>query len=385
VTVYATRPAPHALRAFLLAAFAVGSVACKQDPAPPPKPKDPEPTIVPETVPIRLLFVALRSDSKDPAAPPRTEADAEARAREARAKVLAPGGSFAAVAREMSDDLLSATDEGFHGFVHDRSREPAAIVKAARALKVGEVSEPIATARGSHLLQRLSREEGRALEARYVVPMEGVVCPWHDLQTSLPHGLTKDVAYERAVKVVSELRAGRISRMEDAAARIDAGQPLALPFRKTPRVGFERVSDVALALKAGEVCDPVETARGWYVGRRLAYVRCTARHFLFTSEESPAFLAPSKRTIAEAAQLAETTLATLKKDPSAWNRLVREVSDDVATRIVDGWVGDLSNVLEPGPDRAAPEFEEAAWKLEPGATSGIVETRLGLHLIRRDD
>src|SRR5512143_1318915 len=58
--------------------------------------------------PVRNVFVSFRRDSKDPARPPRTREEALARAKEAVARLRAPGASFGAVAKEMSDDAVSA-------------------------------------------------------------------------------------------------------------------------------------------------------------------------------------------------------------------------------------------------------------------------------------
>ena len=361
----------------------VASAGCKQDPEPPPKPKDPAPTIVPESYPIRLLLVLYRKESKEPAFPPRTEDEALTRVRDARARILAPGGSFGAVAKEMSDDPVSALDDGFLGFVADWTGDPAVVVQAVRALKDGEISEPITTSFGAQIVQRLSRAEGKTLEARYVAPVQAVVAPWHALSKTLAESLTRDEAYARAARVVVRLRAGEFV-MAQADGKLDAGRAMEFPLRRLAPKGFEKVPSAIFALSPGEITDPIETAEGWFIGQRLAYARCTARHFLFTTDATPEFVKPVKRKREDAAKLAEEALATLRKSPDAWNRMVREVSDEVGSRVIDGFAGDLSNAVLPN-RRAAPEFEAAVWKLKPGEISDVVETRLGFHIIKRDD
>jgi len=372
-----------ALAAFASSLALLALPSCKQEAAPPAKAADPVPSIVPESYPIRLLLVSYRKDSKDPKLPPRTDEEALARAKEARARILAPGGSFAAVAKEMSDEPISAGDDGFLGFISDWTRDPTAVLTAVRALKEGEVSEPIATAYGQQLVQRLSRAEGKALEARSVIPLEGFYAPWHDLIKTLPESFTKDASYEAVAKVVMSLRAGEYP-MHTAGGRIFSGSPIEFTIRRGTMLGFEKVFATASAMKVDDISDPIDMPQGWLIVRRLPYVRCYARHILITSDGSPAFLNPSKRSRAEAGKLAEETLATLRRDPKEFDRLVKEVSEEAGSRVLGGFAGDVCNVV-PQASRAIPEFEAAVWKLKAGEISPVVESRFGFHLIRRED
>lgn len=338
---------------------------------------------VPESYPIRAIYVALRKNSKDPKFPPRTEAEADARVSEIVTRLAAPGASFEAVARETSDDPTSAADGGFAGFVADWAGDFESVLTAVRKLKPGEVSPPVATPLGREIVQRLSRDEGRAAEARYVVPVVAITAPWHDLVPTLPVDLSKAAAYEDAAKAVLRLRSKEAS-IDAVAGRLNGATVHAFPMRRAAPPGAERLTQAVFALAPGEVSDPVETPSGWVIATRLPYVRCYAQHILFTSEKSAKFVKPSSRSDDDARKLAATTLETLRKDPAAFDRLARELSDDPMSKNIGGFIGDLSNA-NPPPRRAAPVIEEAIFALKPGEIGEVVESDLGIHIVRRGD
>lgn len=83
--------------------------------------------------------------------PERTDDEALARAKEVRAEI-AGGGDFAAIAKKDSDDTGSGANGGALGaFGHGSMVKP--FEDAAFGLKVGELSEPIKTQFGYHIIQ----------------------------------------------------------------------------------------------------------------------------------------------------------------------------------------------------------------------------------------
>ncbi len=86
----------------------------------------------------------------------RDEAEAQQRIAEVRAK-LAEGVSFSDLAREYSDDQGSAEQGGDLGFV-DLTAFPEAFSNAASALETGEVSAPVLTDSGLHLVRVAERD-----------------------------------------------------------------------------------------------------------------------------------------------------------------------------------------------------------------------------------
>lgn len=75
-------------------------------------------------------------------------------------KELLAGGDFAELARQHSDDPGSALLGGEMGFMQKGQLVPE-YEEAALALSKGEISEPVKTEFGYHLIQLLEIEEGR--------------------------------------------------------------------------------------------------------------------------------------------------------------------------------------------------------------------------------
>ena len=86
-----------------------------------------------------------------------------ARAQEVREKWLAAPDSFTELVSEYSDDPGAASNQGDLGFfAANRMVKPFA--EAAFALQPGEVSEPVRSEFGYHVIQQLDRRDGRLLE-----------------------------------------------------------------------------------------------------------------------------------------------------------------------------------------------------------------------------
>jgi hypothetical protein len=94
------------------------------------------------------------------------------------------------------------------------------------------------------------------------------------------------------------------------------------------------------------------------------------QHILFGTRNAPP---PAK---AATRKKAESTLARIRKGAD-FSRLASELSEDPGSKTDSGF-------LPPSPKgRFVASFDSAAWTLQPGQTSGIVETPFGFHLIRR--
>jgi parvulin-like peptidyl-prolyl isomerase len=90
---------------------------------------------------------------------PYTDAEALALANELRERILA-GEDFAALAQAYSDDTGSAANGGDLGWF-GRGRMVAPFEEAAFSLPVGEVSEPIKTDFGYHLIEVTEKDAER--------------------------------------------------------------------------------------------------------------------------------------------------------------------------------------------------------------------------------
>lgn len=94
----------------------------------------------------------------------KSEEDAAAKTKaEAAVKQLKGGADFAALAKKLSDDPGSKDKGGDLGFFGHGQMVPE-FEKAAFALKVNEISEPVKTSYGYHVIQVLERKEAKGAE-----------------------------------------------------------------------------------------------------------------------------------------------------------------------------------------------------------------------------
>ncbi len=116
---------------------------------------------------VRARHILIRAKGSpmpaDPAKKELTEEEALAKAQELRKKIL-DGADFAQVAAEESDDS-SKSKGGDLGFVHRGQLVPP-FEQAAFALKVGEVSEPVKTPFGYHLIKVEEKKDPSFEEAK---------------------------------------------------------------------------------------------------------------------------------------------------------------------------------------------------------------------------
>jgi peptidyl-prolyl cis-trans isomerase SurA len=134
--------------------------------------------------------------------------------------------------------------------------------------------------------------------------------------------------------------------------------------------------DAAMAdLDIGEVSDPVETAFGYHVMLRMPVEKISCRHILVMHEGSMRKPPQVTRTQEEALLRAEEVLAKAQAGED-FEDLAREYSDGPSAPRG----GDLGSF---GRGAMVPEFEEAAFALDVGGISEIVETPFGYHIIQR--
>jgi peptidyl-prolyl cis-trans isomerase SurA len=127
------------------------------------------------------------------------------------------------------------------------------------------------------------------------------------------------------------------------------------------------------ALKPGEVSKVVETPFGFHLIRRDPVVEYRAQHIVVSWKG--AHNSKSSRPKARARAMIESTLGQLSTGV-AFEDVAREVSED-ATAASGGNLGIIAR------GQFIPEFEETLAALEPGETSGVIETPYGFHVIKR--
>ena len=113
----------------------------------------PSMTAEPTAIAAQHILIAYKGAQNAPKAVTRSKADAKKRADEVATKAKAAGADFSALVAEYSDDPAKAERQGSLGkFTRDKMAKPFS--DAAFGLKVDEVSDPVETPFGFHVIRR---------------------------------------------------------------------------------------------------------------------------------------------------------------------------------------------------------------------------------------
>lgn len=226
--------------------------------------------------------------------------------------------------------------------------------KAAFALKIDEISEPVQTEFGWHVIQRIDPE----LE---------IAAPELEKLRAL-HILVE--TKEDAEKILKELKEGKDfselaveyslcpSRMQGGDLGVFKQGDMVRPFE-----------EAVMKLKVDEISKPVETEFGWHIIKRVALdakidvpksatEEVRAKHILVDSKEKAEEIIKKLEGGEKFEDLAKEFSSCPSKDKG----------------------GDLGVF---GRGQMVPEFEKATYALKVGEISGPVQTQFGWHIIKR--
>lgn len=193
-------------------------------------------------------------------------------------------------------------------------------------------------------------------------------------------------ALERARMLGRMARAGDPMKklVAEYGDRTDAKAPGGMFKIRTasPEPFDAEVVEAALALEPGEVSSPVETPVGYLVLERHpdpppGPERIAARHILIAHEGSARQMGEIQRTEAEARALAERVAEQARASDADWDALAAQHTDEPGGAERGGDLG----TFERG--SMVPAFERAAFGLEVGEVSDVVQTPFGFHVITR--
>ncbi len=212
-----------------------------------------------EMVKVRAIVAQANPDPQDPV---KAEADALAKAFEARKRII-DGEDFAVVAQELSQDPGSAANGGELGWF-SRGQMVPEFEDAAFSLAVNEISQPVKTEFGFHIIQVEEKDEANdRVRARHILIRVDT--------TPTEEAVAK--AKEDALKKVQEAKA-RIEAGEDFASvatevsedpvSAEKGGDLGWIAADNTRYPAEVVSK-AFELEPGQLSDPIQTDRGVYL------------------------------------------------------------------------------------------------------------------------
>ena len=183
----------------------------------------------------------------------------------------------------------------------------------------------------------------------------------------------KAAAEEVAEKLTDLARRKGVVFSELIDSFSDLAQQTKLPLLSAKEPNLPAFLKPAFTLKVGQISDPVDSAFGYLIFRRVSFEAVTASHILITYEG--ALRATKKRDRKEAKKLAEKILKDLK-DGIDFAELARQYSDGPS----GPKGGDLGRFTR---GQMVPEFDQVVFSLEAGAVSGVVETQFGYHIIKR--
>jgi peptidyl-prolyl cis-trans isomerase SurA len=191
---------------------------------------------------------------------------------------------------------------------------------------------------------------------------------------------TKEEARRRAMDVIHRATNGEsfdalVKSYTDEPGGADRAGDLGLI---APGMLLPEVEQALQSLKVGEITRvPVQTAFGFHIIRRLpSNRRIQVRHILVTYTGAVRAKPGLNRTKEQARAKIEKISDQLIEGGS-FEEIAKASSDDVATSAQGGMIGELRSGL------TVPTFESAAFALEPGEISPIIETVFGYHVIQR--
>lgn len=309
----------------------------------------------PETAYLSYVALLRAPDASDSAA-------ARTRALELR-KEIVDGSPFEEVAKRESSDTVSGARGGDLGEFGKGAMDPA-FEKAAFSLPIGTVSEPVLSQFGYHLIKVESRTATKVKARHILIPIEIT-------------GTHRDQLDARADSLEA-LGADKLDPAAlDTAARVlglHVGQ--AQPLQKGGRVqvGLQVIPDAGIwAFQAR----PGETGR---------IIELSYAYFLFRLDSLQQEGIPPFEQIKQSVQVAAAN--DRKKE------LAKGVAADLTKRIAEGSTltqaatalglphTDLGPFTRINPAIPNPLVVGAAFGIEPGKTSGLIDTEDGMFVLR---
>ncbi len=313
---------------------------------------------------VRASHILLRTEGLD-------ESEVEARAGELADEARA-GADFAALAREHSDDEATAADGGDLG-LFGRGRMVAEVEAAAFALDVDDVSDPVRSAFGFHVIRVTEKQEETTQ-------------PLDEVREAIENTLKNERASARAAALGRAIaaEASTPEELERAAAArglelqesgfVAAGEPI-LGLGFAPRISAE-----AFQMEEGTVAGPLQTPTGpafiTVIGRQepvvppLEDVRDDVRRDVLR-----------RKALEHARQRADEAVAALQGGDFRTAAEDAELTVTASELIARG-------AAFPGIG-VSPALERAAFELAVGGVSDVVDTGTDtlavLHLVERED
>ncbi len=310
---------------------------------------------------VRASHILLRIGESD---------EAEVAARAAALAARARGGEdFATLAREFSEDEGTAVNGGDLG-TFGRGRMVAEFEAAAFAMAPGEISDPVKSAFGYHVILVTEAEEE-------------VTEPFEDVRESIANILKQERASSRA-RSLAQAIAAEVTAPDDldraAAARGYEVQESGFAAPGEPILGLglaREVSDRAFRMEPGEVAGPIPSPSG------PAFVTVVA-----TQDPYVPPLDEVRDDVREDV-IRKKALTMAQERAAEAARTLREADDFVAAAQEADYAVGSSDLV--GRGAALPEVgvsaavEAVAFAMDPGAVSEPIEAGSAVAVVRLVD
>jgi len=146
-----------------------------------------------------------------------------------------------------------------------------------------------------------------------------------------------------------------------------------LPLLSSKQPNMPEFLKLPFKLKVGQISDPIDSAFGYLIFRRISLEAVNASHILISYEG--ALRSKKKRSREAAKKLVKKILKDIKKGTD-FAELARRFSDGPSGP-KGGYLGRFTR------GQMVPEFDKAVFDLKPDEVSGIVQTKFGYHIIKR--
>ena len=255
-----------------------------------------------------------------------------------------------------------------------KSFHPEAVEKllAIRNSKLTEINKKIIPVSTTKIDPATVPKSGQ--DSTEEVSVEMLVVAYKGARTSKQNIYYEKVAAKKVAEKITDLARRRgVVFLELIDKFSDLSQQTKLPLLSSKEPNLPGFLKPAFKLKVGQISDPVDSAFGYLIFRRVSFEAVTASHILITYEG--ALRATKKRDQKEAKKIAEKILKELRNGLE-FAELARQYSDGPS----GPKGGDLGRFTR---GQMVPKFDEVVFSLEPGKVSGVVETQFGYHIIKR--
>jgi peptidyl-prolyl cis-trans isomerase D len=308
---------------------------------------------------VRASHILLKLEGKD-------EKQVQALAEDVAKKAKAPGADFAALAKQYSEDDSNNTTGGDLDYF-GRGRMVAEFEQAAFAMKPGEISNPVKTAFGYHIIKVVENKPDTTRPLAEVrVEIEDQL-KWQKAQAEAEK-IAKSL--EAAIKTAADL--DRVAKERGYAFTetgfIQSNEPI-------QGVGPQpELSSRLFSMKEGEVTPPMRVSTGWVFGT------VTGRQDAYVPK-----LDEVKTRVSDDVKLEKAT-ELVKQRASALATELKNAKDFAAAAKRAGLEVKTTELIARGaavPDLGISEaVEAAAFSLPPGGVSDAITTPTATAVIR---